>query len=423
MTYRKILALSLACTLAFPVTAFAAKDEKADKATDITLWTYPIGSWGDAATVDSLIASFNEAHPELNVTVEYLDYTNGDDQINTAIEGGQAPDIVLEGPERLVANWGAKGLMVDLADLWTDEAKEAIYPSVEAACKSNDGIYYEYPLCMTAHTMAINKDVFEAADAMQYIDEETRTWTTEDFKKAVQAVYDSGQENVGAVYCAGQGGDQGTRALVNNLYGGTFTNPEHTEYTANSEENIKALELLSGMDGINFDASLQGADEINLFCNGTLAMAFCWNVAQEKNNLENIAYEVLPMAFPTESGEPQLCGGIWGFGIFDNGDEAKIEASKTFIDFMANDEKQVVESVKASSYWPVKDIGNIYEDDELMTEYSTFVDYMGDYYQVVGGWAEARTAWWNMLQQIGSGTDVKTAVEEFTTTANAAVAQ
>lgn len=194
MTYRKILALSLACTLAFPVTAFAAKDEKADKATDITLWTYPIGSWGDAATVDSLIASFNEAHPEINVTVEYLDYTNGDDQINTAIEGGQAPDIVLEGPERLVANWGAKGLMVDLADLWTDEAKEAIYPSVEAACKSNDGIYYEYPLCMTAHTMAINKDVFEAADAMQYIDEETRTWTTEDFKKAVQAVYDSGQE-------------------------------------------------------------------------------------------------------------------------------------------------------------------------------------------------------------------------------------
>lgn len=420
MKYRKILALALACTMAFPVTAFAAEEEKA---TDITLWTYPIGSWGDAETVDGLIASFNEAHPEINVTVEYLDYTNGDDQINTAIEGGQAPDIVLEGPERLVANWGAKGLMVDLADLWTDEAKEAIYPSVEAACKNNDGVYYEYPLCMTAHTMAINKDIFEAADAMQYIDEETRTWTTENFQKAVKAVYDSGQENVGAVYCAGQGGDQGTRALVNNLYGGTFTNPEHTEYTANSEENIKALELLSGMEGINFDASLQGGDEINLFCNGTLAMAFCWNVAQEKNNAENIAFDVLPMSFPTESGDPQLCGGIWGFGVFDNGDEAKIEASKTFIDFMANDENQVVESVKASSYWPVKDLGNIYEGDDLMTEYSTFVDYMGDYYQVVGGWAEARTAWWNMLQQTGSGTDVMTAVEEFTTTANAAVAK
>ncbi len=406
-----------------PATEEAAAEAPAGGSTDITLWTYPIGGWGDSAVVDGLIANFNAAHPEINVTVEYLDYTNGDDQVNTAIEGNQAPDVILEGPERLVANWGARGLMVDLADLWTDDAKAAIYDSVENACQSNDGVFYEYPLCMTAHTMAINRDVFEAADALQYLDEENRTWTTDNFVKAVQAVYDSGQTNVGAVYCSGQGGDQGTRALVNNLYSGTFTNPEHTEYTANSEENIKALELLKSMDGINFDASIAGGDEINLFCNGTLAMAFCWNVSQEKNNAETIGFDVLPMAFPTDSGDPELCGGIWGFGIFNNGDEAKIAAAKTFIDFMANDQTQVVESVKASNYWPVKDLGNIYEEDELMTEYSTFIPYMGDYYQVVGGWAEARTAWWNMLQQIGTDADVATAVEEFVTTANAAAAQ
>ncbi|MCI9071509.1 MAG: extracellular solute-binding protein [Lachnospiraceae bacterium] len=390
--------------------------------TDITLWTYPIGNWGDSATVDGLIASFNAVHPEIRVTVEYLDYTNGDDQVNTAIEGKQAPDIVLEGPERLVANWGAKGLMVDLGDLWTDEAKAAIYDSVESACQNNDGVFYEYPLCMTAHTMAINRDVFEAAGALQYLDEVNGTWTTENFIKAVQAVYDNGQANVGAVYCNGQGGDQGTRALVNNLYGGTFTNAEHTEYTANSEENIKALQLLLDMEGINYDASIVGGDEINMFCNGTLAMAFCWNVSQEKNNLDKIGFDVLPMAFPS-NGDPKLCGGIWGFGIFNNGDEAKIAAAKTFIDFMANDPAQAVESVKASNYWPVKDLGNIYEGDELMTEYAKFVPYMGDYYQVVGGWAEARTAWWNMLQQIGAGTEVKTAVEEFVTTANQAAAK
>ena len=89
---------------------------------------------------------------------------------------------------------------------------------------------------------------------------------------------------------------------------------------------------------------------------------------------------------------------------------------------MANDETQVVESVKASSYWPVKDLGNIYEGDEMMTEYSKFIPFMGDYYQVIGGWAEARTAWWNMLQQVGSGAEVKTAVEEFVNTANTAAA-
>ena len=58
-------------------------------------------------------------------------------------------------------------------------------------------------------------------DAMQYLDLETHTWTTENFMKAVQAVYDSGQQNVAAIYCSGQGGDQGTRALINNLYSST----------------------------------------------------------------------------------------------------------------------------------------------------------------------------------------------------------
>lgn len=129
MKYTKLMALALAASLVVPTAVFAEGET-----TDITLWTYPIGSWGDSAVVDGLIASFEEAHPEINVTVEYLDYQNGDDQINTAIEGGQAPDLVFEGPERLVANWGARGLMVDLADLWTDEAKEAIYDSVENAC-------------------------------------------------------------------------------------------------------------------------------------------------------------------------------------------------------------------------------------------------------------------------------------------------
>lgn len=35
----------------------------AAQAADITLWTYPVGNWGDSATVDALIANFNAAYP------------------------------------------------------------------------------------------------------------------------------------------------------------------------------------------------------------------------------------------------------------------------------------------------------------------------------------------------------------------------
>ncbi len=388
---------------------------------EISLWTYPVGSWGNEETVKQLIAEFNEVHPEISVSVQILDYTEGDKTVTAAIESGNAPDLIFEGPERLVANWGAKGLMVDLSDIWATDVSEGIYDSVEAACKGSDGKYYEYPVCMTAHTMAINRDLFEAAGALQYIDEETRTWTTDDFQKAVEALVAYGHTNAGAVFCGGQGGDQGTRALINNLYGGTFTNAEHTEYTANSEENVKALELLSSMEGINFDSSIVGGDEIKLFANGTLAMAFCWNVGAEKGEDGQAAqFDILPMAFPS-TGTPALQGGIWGFGVFDNGDAARIEAAKIFIQYMTQDDVDYAKSVETSTYWPVRDIA-IYEGDEIMTEYGQFMQYMGDYYQVVPGWAEARTAWWNMLQQVGGGNDVAASVEEFVTTANAAAA-
>jgi len=399
----------------------------AGQAADITLWTYPIGKWGDSESVDALLADFNAQYPDIHVTVEYLDYTNGDDQVNTAIEGGSAPDIVMEGPERLVANWGAKGLMADLSDLWTDDQKADISASVEAACKDSSGAYYEFPLCMTAHCMAINKTVFEAAGAMQYVDAENHTWTTDNFLKAVQAVYDSGKTDVGAIYCSGQGGDQGTRAIINNMYGGTFTDAAHTKYTADSAENIKAIQTLYDTNGINFDASIVGGDEITLFRNGTLQMAFCWNIAQQLNTdnndagLTNDGDEIMPMAFPTASGDPKLCGGIWGFGIFDNGDASKIEAAKTFIDFIAADPDQVGASVLASTYFPVRSsVGDIYAGNDIMSEYSKFMNYLGDYYQITPGWATARTEWWNMLQRVGTGEAVETAVATFVENANAA---
>ena len=293
-----------------------------------------------------------------------------------------------------------------------------------ASCTNAAGAVYELPVCQTAHCMAINRDLFEEAGAWQYIDEETHTWTTDNFVKAVQAVYDYTGKTVGVVFCGGQGGDQGNRALIRNLFGGRFANEEHTEYVANSPEMVEALELLKSMEGIEFDPAIVGGDELMLFCNGTLAMATCWNVAQEKSETagQTAQFDIFPMAFPTKEGNaPVLDGGIWGFGVFDNGDEAKIEAAKTFIQFMTGDDAQYAKTVEATSYWPTREVEGMYEGDELMTEYGMLVPYMGDYYQITLGWTEARTAWWNELQAIGNGSkEVQAAMDDFVATANAA---
>ena len=106
-----------------------------------------------------------------------------------------------------------------------------------------------YPLSSAPFYMGLNKNMLEEANALQYVNlEGDRTWTTDNFVKMCEALKDAGVAQVpGIVYCGGQGGDQGTRALVSNLYGGKMANDEMTEYTFNSPEAVKGLELLQDM--------------------------------------------------------------------------------------------------------------------------------------------------------------------------------
>lgn len=395
------------------------------EAVEISLWTYPIGDWGKPEVVSEIIAKFNEKYPNITVTHQLLDYSNGDAQVNTAMEGGTVGDIIMEGPERLVSNWGANGKMVDLSDMWTDEMKaDMASASIEKACQWTDGAYYEYPLCMTTHCMAINYETFEAAGALQYIDEETRTWTTDDFVKACEALRDAGYSVPGIVYCGGTGGDQGTRALVRNLYSADFTDAEHTKYTMNSENGIKGLQLLIDMvndKSMTYDAGIVASDELTLFANGTSCMSLCWNASNWANYASQTNFTPFAMTFPSDDGQPELDGGIWGFGIVDKGDQAKIDAAKTFIDFVCNDESQASDSVYATGFFPVRSsLGDIYAgtEKEGYSEFMMFMPYLGDYYNVTPKWAEQRTAWFEMLQAAFSSGDAASALAEYDTKAN-----
>lgn len=423
---KKLLALLLCMMMLLPTMAMA------EETVDITLWTYPIGNWTNAETVDGIIANFNVTHPNVNVTVQYLDYQSGDDQVTTAIEAGTTPDIIMEGPERLVTNWGAAGKMLDISDLWTEEALAdigATSEAVVAACQTAEGVFYEYPLCMTTHCMVIDKAAFEAADAMQYIDEETRTWTTEGFENALRALAAAGYNPTGIVYCGGQGGDQGTRALAMNLYSAQFASADHSAYTMNSEEGIKGIQKLVDLvnDGVlTADPAIVAGDEIALFCNGTAKMSFCWNASAAVSNKASMAEGIVPfpMAFPSDDAQPELCGGIWGFGLFDNGDEARAAAAKEFVKFVCDDAQQGPQSVYATGFFPVRDsFGDIYAGTEKAenAEFAIFMPFLGDYYNVTSGWATQRTEWWNMLQRVFGGGDVATEVGAYVDASNASI--
>ena len=453
MKLKKLLSAALATAMALSLVACGGGDKPAassgtpsqssggsqsepvssGSATEITVWIYPVGGWQTESNVKPLIDQFT-TDTGIKVNLEWLAYADGDDKVNTAISAKNAPDLIMEGPERLVANWGANGYMVDLSDMIDDTDRNEINAAALAACTSPDGKIYQYPMFITAHCMAVNLDAFKAAGADQYLNLDTHTWTTDGFIKAVEALYAKKNDTVAAVYCKGQGGDQGTRALVNNLYGGTFTNAEHTQYTWDDPNNIKALELLKNMPGIAFDASLEGGDELKLMYQEILDMAFCWNIAQqldpaaaggEPGKTIN-GQEIVCMTFPSPDGTPVLQGGIWGLGIFNNGDQAKIDAAKEFVKYMC-DSEHTGEAAKISNFFSARtsaegtDLTNIFADNAIMTDYNKVIlPNLGDYYQITTGWAGARTEWWEMLQKVGKGDDIAASVAEHVANANAA---
>ena len=434
---KKFLAAALVASMALSLGACSTEPKQPSSSgsssggdaakTTITWWAFPTFGAGEQAGVyeKEVIAAFEEANPDIKVELTTIDFTSGPEAITAAIEGGTAPDVLFDAPGRII-EYGNAGKLVELSDMFTEEfIADVNNEALINSCKGHDGTYM-YPLSSAPFYMGLNKNMLEEANALQYVNlEGDRAWTTDNFVKMCEALKASGVCQVpGIVYCGGQGGDQGTRALVSNLYGGTIANDEMTEYTFNSAEAVKGLELLQDMVSkglLDSGNSMVAADELQKYQQETCAMTFCWGTSNAQNYALSDG-ESISVPFPSDDGVPALEYLVNGFCVFDNGDQAKADAAKKFIQFVCDDETWGPRSVVRSGAFPVRtSFGDLYPDNDEMTLLASWTQYYAPYYNTMDGFASMRKEWYNMLQKVLAGEDAQAMADAAVAASNAAM--
>ena len=242
---KRVLSSALAAAM---VMSLQAAPVQAAENTEITWWAFPTFTQENAddgfgTYEQKIIDAFEAANPGITVKLETIDFTSGPEKIVTAIEAGTVCDVLFDAPGRII-DYGKNGKLADLNDLFTDEfVADVNNDALLQACKAGDTAYM-YPISSAPFYMVFNKAMTDDAGVTDLIKD---GWTTDDLTTVLTALRDKGY-NPGSVFCSGQGGDQGTRAFFSNLYSGSITNAEVTEYTVNSEAGVKALEYIKNAD-------------------------------------------------------------------------------------------------------------------------------------------------------------------------------
>ncbi len=413
--------------------ASGKEDKTTDEQTEITWWAFPNFQPLDGEVgkyEGQIIEAFEEQNPDVKVNLEMITFEGGPEKLNVAIATDTAPDMIYDAPGRII-DWGKKGLLADLNDMFPQEVKDDIEDALLKQSMVGDDVYM-YPFNTGPFMMAVNKTIFEDIDAVDLLplDREDRTWTIEEYEKALEAVKEKAPDIIpSGFYAKSVAGDQGTRGYITNLGKSRFLTDDYSEVAINSEEGIKGLEWVveANKKGLVApgSASMDAGDHNDLFLQGKMAFAINYSAVLKTlfapDKTEDFEDVLLP--YPTPDGsDPELEPFLGGFAVFNNDDGARVEASKKLIDFIANDpewgEKNLIQTGGLSAR---NSITGLYDDPEY--EYSELArKFITDPPTIADGYDKIRTFWFPALQKaILEAETPEDALNEFAEEANKAI--
>ncbi|MFB9280250.1 ABC transporter substrate-binding protein [Cohnella cellulosilytica] len=141
-----------------PAGSGTASQAPEEEKVTLTFWRHDYAP--EAAAFDKLIASFEEAHPNIKVDFQMIPNDQYETKIRTALAGGNPPDIMaLDAPT--LASYANSGAIIPLEDYFAKEGDkdDLLKPVIEGL--TFDGKMYAAPNNEGTIVMFYNKKMFE----------------------------------------------------------------------------------------------------------------------------------------------------------------------------------------------------------------------------------------------------------------------
>lgn len=336
-TKTTLVLLSMLLVLATAVTGFAQDD-----VIEIEYWQYNFGARVDA--MNMLIEQFEAENPDIDIIHNSdIPYDNYRDEIAASAPAGVGPDIVT-----LFYGWIPAfvdaGYLVPLPEPFTEEYINENFVPMVAGSAQFEGEYWAVPTAVRSLAMFYNIDLLEAAgyDAppatLEELVEMAPALTEYDGDAAIENIMQSGfQPEITGQW------HHWFREILFRQYGGSEPYSEdNREVLWNTPEGCEAFtfmmqfetDLMSGGQDLFTNAN-------SAFVNGQSALHIdgSFRLGTIANNNPDLNFGIAEL--PTgPNGEQHTYGSYWTHGITRRaaGDEARLEASVRFLEFVTSPE-------------------------------------------------------------------------------------
>lgn len=184
---------------------------------------------------EGIVSDFHAANPNITVKVQTINWNDFDNRVKTMVQNKQYPDV-LEGD--YFPDYAQQGLLYAAKDVTSPSTFSNLLP-VFAKLNTYNGTQYGMPFTTSARTLFYNKKIFQQAG----ISAAPKTWA--DIQTDAAKIKALGKVGFGLPLGSEEAQAESLLWFLGN--DGGYQDSSGNTWTINSNQNVEALQFMSGM--------------------------------------------------------------------------------------------------------------------------------------------------------------------------------